>query len=181
MTDKARCPHCSEAFDWDMLEEAGLWRKMGLLEKRLEPIWDLANEYMQAFRKKDGSKIRFHRRIRHLTRLAGLWEKQIFEFEGKRYRTTRPAIREALTKVCEAQKRGFNKHKYLKTVLLDVAELISAAGETAKEEQKREEKRRAEAANRETGDTEKKDAPMATAEFKQKIGALADQIGGKKS
>jgi len=121
---------------------ADLFRERNELAARLGTAWTLANEYLDSFRQKQGSRITLKKRARHLRGLVRLWETGEFEVQGKRYRTDKRQIVEALATVCNLEKYGFQNHKYLKKILLNGAERISAEGLTAREEQKREDERR---------------------------------------
>jgi len=141
-TEKITCPYCERSFDLDQIEMADLFRERNTLAARLGPAWRAANEYLDAFRQKPGGKITLKKRTRHLKGLVTLWETGEFEVQGKRYRTTQRQIMEALWTVCNMEKYGFQNHNYLKKILLNGAERISAEGLTAEEEQKREDERR---------------------------------------
>ncbi len=144
--DSIHCPYCDRAFDMDMIEIADLFRERLDIAAKLGPIWRLANEYLDCFRHTPGGRINLKKRVRHLTALVWLWEKCEFEYDGKRYRTSKQAIRQGMTVVCEAEKSGFTNHNYLKKCLLDTAQRISAEGLTAAEESKIEDERRAKVA-----------------------------------
>jgi len=188
LSEKIKCPWCEKVFDVDAIETAELWKERGQISVRIKPVWRIAMEYMDAFAARPGARITLKRKVRHLWGLVRLWETCEFEFDGKRYRTNREAVRNGMLAVCEAQKTGFNNHKYLFKCLLPTAQRVSAEGLTAEEEQRREEKRRnGEAGKRGTpvkqaarfmgqaGD----DEAVTAEDFKKRRGieSLADQVG----
>lgn len=126
----------------DQVEMADLFRERNELAARLGPAWRLMNEYLDCFRQKPNGRISLKMLSRHLRGFVYIWESGIFEFQGKRYRTTQKEIMQALWTVCNMQKYGFQNHNYLKKILLNGAERISAEGLTAGEEQRREDERR---------------------------------------
>jgi len=74
--------------------------------------------------------------------LLSAWQNQVFEYNGKRYRTNRQKIEAAVKAVCDAEKFDFKNHNYLKKILLADAEMLSAEGLTAREEAQRDVKRK---------------------------------------
>lgn len=142
MSEKITCPFCEKSFDLEQIETGDIWRERADLASRLNSAWKLANEYIDAFRAKPGARMSLKKGTRHLRGLAALWKKCEFEYQGKRYRTSRESILNAMTTVCELEKTGFVNHNYLKKVLLPTASRVSAEGMTAKEEVRREEVRR---------------------------------------
>ena len=103
---------------------------------RLGKHWLLAWEYAEAFRGRRDGTITAAKRLRIFKELAKLFESGIFEYDGKRYRTDPSKIMAALRTVCDADKYNFKNHNYLKKVLLETSERLSAEGLTAREEQK---------------------------------------------
>lgn len=171
------CPVCQARFDITQGQNGRIYLELADIASKFGPLWKLADEYIEAFRQEQYSGILLKRRVRILIGLLKLWQYCTFSFRGKLYRATHEQIHNSITIVCDQEKFGFKDHNYLKAVLVDKSERISANGMTAREETAREEKRRSEAADRGAAETEKEGTPMATAEFKEKIGALADQIG----
>jgi len=86
--------------------------------------------------------VRLSKRVRLLRELWGLFESCQFRARGKSYRTDWGGIIAALTKVVNSEKYGFTNHNYLKCILAQEAERLSAEGLTAKEEEARERARR---------------------------------------
>ncbi|SPD73797.1 hypothetical protein PITCH_A1970016 [uncultured Desulfobacterium sp.] len=138
MTDKITCPFCDHSIDVDLVDMAGMWRQRETLAARFGSAWNLANEYVDAFRVKPGARMALKKRLRHLEELVKLWDTGIFEYDGRRYRLGKDAIKAGMQKVCDAEKYGFKDHNYLKVVLRDAAERVSAEGLTAREEAARE-------------------------------------------
>jgi hypothetical protein len=143
-------------------------------------IYLLAWEYADAFRSKKDGAITLQKRLRVFEELASLLEKCVFEYDGKRYRTNLSGIKAALKTVCDADKHGFRNHNYLKKVLLESSERLSAEGLTAKEENNWDRGKRKE--ERETGEEKELMGPEALKAFKEKMGVdkVSDLVGGKK-
>ncbi len=139
---KITCPYCERAFDVDQVDDAELWRERAEIAAKLGPAWRIANEYVDCFRQFTTSRVSLKKRVRILWRMVKLWEACEFEYYGKRYRTDKRRIMEALETVCNREKCGFQNDNYLKRVMMQASERVSAQGMTAKEEQDREEKRR---------------------------------------
>jgi len=166
--DDIRCPFCDQAFNCDVLESAEIFEERLVVASRLGSAWRLANEYIDCFRQKPGGRISHKKRLRHLKAICGLWEKCEFEFDGKKYRTTKDAIRRGLTTVCDLEKYGFGNNNYLKKCLLDTAQRISTEGLTAKEESAIETKRRSIVAEK----AAKNKDTMTAQEYLKKQGVL---------
>lgn len=152
-SDKIRCPYCEATFDLDGMEMAEIFEARAHVAAKLGNVWPLANEYIDSYRQAPNARISLKKRLRHLQEIAWLWEHLQFEYDGRRYRTTREEVRRCLQTVCELEKYGFTNNNYLKKILIGTAQRISAEGMTAKEEQAREDQRReaveAKAASRE--------------------------------
>lgn len=108
---------------------------------RLGTHWLLAWEYAECFRAKRDGTITAPKRLRIFTDLARLLDACEFVYDGRRYRTDRSKIKAALQTVCDLDKYGFKNHNYLKKVMMDDAEKVSAEGMTAKEEREREKRK----------------------------------------
>jgi len=122
-------------------------------------------EYTGAFATKRLGAIAPAKRLRIVKELARLWETGIFELERKQYRITQDRVVESMRTVCDLEKHGFKNHNYLKRVMTEHAERISAEGLTAKDERARDEGRRTRDEKAEETMT-----PEAQAEFKKKLG-----------
>ena len=182
---KLTCPVCQSKYDLKEVATTAALREMVELASRFGNVWHLVEEYIEAFRVSQWGSVGPKKRVRLLQEVARLWDKCEFDYNGKRYRSDRAQIRAALDTVCNMDKFGFQNHNYLKKVLVNGAKRVSADGLTAQEEQDRESARKNEAMLRaeNAADQEKDDgddASMSTAEFKSKIGRLADRIGGKR-
>lgn len=182
MSDKIKCPYCQKKFDVDLMDLAQLWQDRAGLAARLGPVWQLANEYLDAFRVKPDGRLTLKRRIRHLGSLAALWEQGLFEVEGKRYRCSQVMIRESMTRVCELEKFGFKNHNYLKRILLKAAGRVSAEGLTAKEERDRDIQKMHTASGQKKTEETAEDKEMTAAEYLAGVGAgsLTEMIGGRR-
>ena len=182
---KLTCPICQSKYSLEELATTSAMREMIGLAAKFGPTWDLVEEYVTTFRTSRYGGITLTKRLRLLREAARLWEGCEFVYSGKRYRTGHSQIREALNVVCNADKFGFRNHNYLKKVLLDGADRVSAEGMTAAEEREREDNRRLDVGNgrdrsvlRREERAGEEDESMTTAEYKTKLGKLADQIGG---
>lgn len=175
---KLTCPICQSRYSLEEVATTSALREMIGLAAKFGRTWSLVEEYVAAFRTSQYGGITLKKRFRLFREMAGLWDGGEFVYNGKRYRTDRAQIREALITVCNADKFGFKNHNYLKKILMDGADRVSTEGMTAQEERIMEADRRAEAESRGNGESEKEDAPMSTAEFKKNLAELADQIGG---
>jgi hypothetical protein len=107
------------------------------IETRLGTHWLLAWEYAECFRVKRDGTITVANRLRIFTDLARLLDACEFVYDGRRYRTDHGKIKAALQTVCDLDKYGFKNHNYLKKVMMDDAEKVSAEGMTAGEESQR--------------------------------------------
>jgi hypothetical protein len=173
MTERITCPFCESSIDLDIVDMADLWRQRAALASRFGSAWKIANEYVEAFCVKRDARMALKKRLRHLEELAKLWETGVFEYDSRRYRVSKDAVRAAMQKVCDAEKYGFKDHNYLKVVLRDAAERISAEGLTAKEEAKRDEGRRENCEGGRMKDAEQSDKE----EFRRRIKEIAGNIG----
>jgi len=140
-SDKLTCPYCERSFGLDEVENAELWRERAELAAALGACWKLANEYAECFRAEIGARMTIKKRVRILGRVAKLWQGQVFEYKGKKYRIKEAEILKALHTVCSMDKTGFKDDNYLKVVMAKQAERLSEEGLTAKEEAKREKTR----------------------------------------
>lgn len=170
---KLICPYCSRKFKFEegvrtkiMIELAGVGARFG-------ECFLLAFEYTESFANQKHGAITAAKRLRVFKELAKLWESCIFEYDGKRYRTDKSKIIVAMRTVCDADKHGFKNHNYLKKVLLESSERISAEGLTAREEQKRH------SAERIAHSEEERMSPEALKQFKENLGVskISDLIG----
>jgi len=179
---KITCPYCERKFDVEQVEEAGLWVERGMLQERLGAGWQIACEYTDCFRQRAGARVTLKKRARILGEVAKLWETCELEYDGKRYRTDRRAIREGLATVCNADKVGFGNHNYLKRVLINAgAQRVSAEGKTAEEERRSEEQKRqrTDPASPEGYAAASDGEGMSAEEYKRRHGieSLADSVG----
>ena len=175
MTERITCPYCDHSIDLDIIDMAGLWKERAALAARFGGGWKIVNEYVEAFRVRPGARMALKKRLRHLEELAKLWETGVFEYDGRRYRVGKDAIMAAMQKVCNAEKTGFKDHAYLKVVLKDGAERVSAEGLTAKEEVAREGNKR-----RTVGATPRgcpDDGPVDAVDHKKRLGEIVERIG----
>lgn len=178
---KLTCPVCMSKFAPECLDAAAEFSELIELAARLGSVWALANEYLQAFRLVQGGAITIKMRLRRLREITDFWETGNFEFGGRRYRTDRTQIKNAMLTVCNAQKVGFSNHNYLKRILLNGAEQVSAEGLTARDEQEREDALR----RRGTQSNGQKSEKTTLTEFEQRTGQnvfskLAKTMEGKK-
>lgn len=168
---KLTCPYCGNKYS---IGEATRSETLVNLTRALSGFgkwWLLVWEYTGAFATRRLGAIAPPKRLRIVKELAKLWETGIFELERKQYRLTRDKIIESLRTVCDLEKHGFKNHNYLKRVMTEHAERISAEGLTAREERGREDDKKA---RRSVGQAfqpaEKTMSPEAQAAFKKELG-----------
>jgi len=166
---KLTCPFCNMKFSVD---EAGrtetlrnLTQELSRFGKHCALIW----EYTGAFATQRLGPIAPAKRLRIVTDLTRLWETGVFQIQGKRYKIDRAGIVAGMTTVCNLEKFGLPNHNYLKKVLLDKAERISAEGLTAREERGRESEKVRKRESEHEEDTGRM-APEALEQFKKKMG-----------
>ena len=139
---KLICPKCGSKIDLAQAETSADFTALINLAAGFGKGWAWADEYMASFAPQAGW-LKLKTRIRHLETLAVIWDEERFKKSGRRYRTDKKRIIEAMAKVCNANPSSPLKgHSYLKTVLLDTAELEDAQGRTAQEETAREHSKR---------------------------------------
>lgn len=130
-----------------------VYAEMAEIAATLGKIWRPALEYSNAFATRRFGIMAPEKRLRILKEFAKLWQNHVFEYNGKRYRTSGQKIEAAVKTVCDAEKFNFKNHNYLKKILLSDAEMLSAEGLTAREEARRDaqkkQKRKAEDAEAE--------------------------------
>lgn len=139
---KLTCPHCNSKFTLEESSRTQVLDEMADVAATLGNMWQPALEYTNAF-----ATVRFgimapEKRLRIIKEFAKLWQNQVFEYAGKRYRTSGQKIEAAVKTVCDVEKSGFKNHNYLKKILLADAEMVSAEGLTAREENQRDKKRK---------------------------------------
>jgi len=142
------CPFCGGKFRLEEATSEALCYAFGKLDGKFGRHWPTVDEYIDCFAQSEHGTVSIKRRVRIAGEVLKLFEKQEFEYEGKRYRISRQDIVNAMLEICNAGKWGFRNHNYLKVMLKKSAARVSAEGLTAKEEQAREEKRRAQGAQR---------------------------------
>jgi hypothetical protein len=162
---KLTCPYCNMKFSIDEAARSETLHNLTQALARFGKWCPLVWEYTGAFATKRLGPIAPAKRLRIVTELTKLWESGIFQIDKKQYRITRDGIINGLRKVCDLEKYNLPNHNYLKKVLRDEAERISAEGLTAKDERARDEGRR-------TRDekTEETLSPDALEQFKKKMG-----------
>lgn len=167
---KVTCPFCAGDFDGEMVEVSELWRERDEIAAALGPLWKLANEYVEAFRKDPKVRMILKKRVRLLGEVRALWERCEFEYEGKRYRTDQRLIRMAMTDVCNRDLINCKNHNYLKSCLVKTASRVSTEGMTAMEENTRH------ISHRGTEDAEKGEERIGLDEALRRRGIEADGL-----
>lgn len=114
-----------------------VYEEMADVAAVLGRMWRPALEYSNAFATRRFGIMAPEKRLRILKEFAKLWQNQVFEYDGKLYRTSGQKIEAAVRTVCNAEKFDFKNHNYLKKILLKDAEMLSAEGLTAREEAQR--------------------------------------------
>lgn len=169
---KLTCPFCNMKFSVDEAARSetlcNLTQELSRFGKHCALIW----EYTGAFATQRLGPIAPAKRLRIVTDLARLWETGVFQVEHKRYRIAQPDIVAGMRTVCDLEKYGFRNHNYLKRILLQRAERISAEGLTAREETRREEDRkdRCQVSGVRCQEPEEPMSPEAQRAFKKKLG-----------
>lgn len=164
---KITCPYCGNKYSITEATRAetlvNLTQALSDFGKWCPLVW----EYTGAFATKRLGPIAPAKRLRIVKEIVRLWESGIFELEKKRYRITRDGIVKSLRIVCDLEKHGFKNNNYLKRVMTEHAERISAEGLTAREEKIRESEK---VRKRESGQEDEILSPEALAQFKEKMG-----------
>jgi len=141
--EKLACPICHSKYTLEEAVVTGAMRELVDLAAEFGPVWKLVEEYTECFRRSQWAGVTFKKKLRLTKEMAALWRTNKFQFEGKRYRADRVAIRAALEVTCNMEKFGFTDHNYLKRVMTNNgAQRLSAEGLTAGEERLKEEGRR---------------------------------------
>lgn len=135
------CPKCSSKFNLEDAVAELEQREVRDTAAKLSGHWQITYEYTDCFRSSEYGDIRPKTRWRLLKEISRLFGTLTFQLKGKRYRTDRQKIVNAMTIMCNASKWSIKNHRYLLTILTETAERLSAEGLTAKEEQEREERR----------------------------------------
>ncbi len=168
---KLTCPFCNNKFSVDEAARSetlcNLTQELSRFGKHCALIW----EYTGAFATKRLGPIAPAKRLRIVTELTRLWETGIFQIDGKRYKIDRAGIVAGMTTVCNLEKFGLPNHNYLKKVLRDKAERVSAEGLTAGEEQKKiEDQKERRSEGRKAEEAGEVLSPKALKQFKEKMG-----------
>ena len=176
---KITCPYCDNKFSFEEAVRVKISRDLGETLQKFGNHKFLAWEYAGAFATKRFGPISAAKRLRILTELFRLWESGIFQIDGKRYKIDRAGIVAGMTTVCNLEKYGLSNHNYLKKVLLDKAERVSAEGLTAREETRREEEKKV--SRLEDHGKEEVLSPEGLKQFREKMGVnkLSELIGKK--
>jgi len=176
---KLTCPYCNMKF---LVDDAARTETLHNLTQALQGFGahrDLVWEYTGAFATQRFGPIAPAKRLRIVTELTKLWDTGIFQIDKKQYRIARDGIIKGLRKVCDLEKYNLPNHNYLKKVLRDDAERISAEGLTAGEEKRREEGKKV----RRSEDHGKEEvlSPEGLKQFREKMGVnkLSELIGKK--
>jgi len=174
------CPVCQSKFTIAELMHEAAKDEMIEMASRFGRNWGLVFDYTECFRADQWASVREQKRLRLLQEVWKLFEKNEFEYDGKRFRTTGWAeIIKGLRTVVDAEKYGFKNHNYLKKILLSQAKRLSDEGLTAAEEREREKKRRTSNTEHRTSKEERKG--LTAEEFKRLEGieSLVDKIGSQ--
>ena len=164
---KLTCPYCNNKFSIDESRRTEVLCDLMKAVAGFGEHCDLVWEYTGAFAAGLLGPVSPAKRLRIVGELRRLWSSGVFRVQGKRYRTTRDKIIDGMRTVCDLEKHGFRNHNYLKRVLVQDAERISAEGMTAAEEKRREEDKRV---KRSEGENTETLTPEAMAQLKKKLG-----------
>ncbi|MBA7628083.1 hypothetical protein ES703_35553 [subsurface metagenome] len=170
---KLVCPYCGGKFRLEEATTEALYYEFGKIDGKFGRHWPAVDEYIDCFAQTEHGTVSIKRRVRIAGEILRLFEAQKFEYQGKRYRTSREEIIRAMLEICNAGKWGFRNHNYLKVMLKKSAERISAEGLTAKEEQAREGRRVQGAQSR----ANKNESTVDDYKARHGIKSLLDKIG----
>jgi len=170
---KLVCPVCGSKVDMEQATHEELMHELVELAARFGRNWELVHEYVDCFRQEQWGSVTLKKRVRLTKEVWRLFEKNEFEYQGKRYRTDWTGVIAAITEVVNRDKFGFRNHNYLKSIMMKDAERVSAEGLTAKEEREKERQRREERGKR------KEEKGISAEEWKKRQGieSLADMVG----
>jgi hypothetical protein len=138
------CPRCGNSFVLEDAIKEMEQRELADIAAKFGQSWRLVFEYSKCFRTQQYGGVNESKRIRKLRELGRIWSSCEFDYNGKRWRTSRSEIMARITQICDLEKWGFHNHNYLKVILLKTAKRVSAEGMTAEEEREREKGRRGE-------------------------------------
>jgi len=140
---KLTCPHCLAKIELDQAEASADFSRLASLAAKYGAAWDLVSDYLQSFRARGTGYVTLKKRVSLLGgELLNIWQYKQFTYNRRSYRTSSQALKKALYDINAMNKTGFKNHNYLKVILQDTAESLSAEGLTAADEQAREERRR---------------------------------------
>lgn len=176
---KLTCPYCNMKFSIDEAARSEILHNLTQALQVFGAHRDLVWEYTGAFATQYLGPIAPAKRLRIVKELSRLWESGIFQVQGKRYKIDRAGIVVGMTTVCNLEKYNLPNHNYLKKVLRDKAERISAEGLTAREETRREEEKKV--SRLEDHGKEEVLSPEGLKKFREKMGVnkLSELIGKK--
>lgn len=137
--NKIVCPVCESKFSLEQAVREGDLREMAEVAARFGKGWKVAWEYVECFRRSHQSTLTLGRRLMLLKEALVIYVAEEFDLEGKRYRVPAREVGMGMWKIVKMDKVGLQNQNYLKKVLVESAERVSAEGLTAREERKRSE------------------------------------------
>jgi len=132
---KLTCPVCGAALSLDQAGQAEVLVALGRAAAAFGEDWDLVSEYLELFRARPGGPLLLKKRLRLAREGWVIWERGYFECDGRGYRVSREAVREALRQMGNRGLQGLKNHNYLKRILVSLAQEESRAGERERREQ----------------------------------------------
>lgn len=134
------CPHCTREIKAEEAQLTGEWVELVKLAAGLGKDFRLANLYAEHFRAASG-RMTIGKKVEILGAVFRLVEDGRFGYGGKHYRADRRDVLQAMRTTIDSTEPPLKNHNYLKAILAKSAEKLSAAGESAAEEQAREDRR----------------------------------------
>jgi len=126
---KLTCPVCGAEIGLDQAGQAAELMALGRAAAAFGEDWDLVSEYLELFRARPGGPLLLKKRLRLAREVWGLWERGYFECDGREYRVSREAVREALRQMGNRGLQGLKNHNYLKKILVSQAQEEDRAAE----------------------------------------------------
>lgn len=133
------CPHCGCSFKEEQFIEAGQLAEYVRLVANFGRGAIAVLDYIELFRSQSRG-LPVAKRIRLLTELSPLWERNTYQFGGCTYQIDHSEIVEALRVVANRDSISIplQNHNYLKKVMHAAAQAVAAQREQEREEQRRE-------------------------------------------
>ncbi|HLP30046.1 MAG TPA: hypothetical protein VK150_01715 [Geothrix sp.] len=144
---KLTCPSCGAVIDFDQAARGTEGEALAKAAALFGADWELASEYVDAFRQRRDAALALKKRLRLLREVWEIWRSGQFDYDGQVYQVGKDEIRAALAQVANRELQGLKNHNYLKQILK------ASAREFGKqqEEARREREHRLQAGRRDVG------------------------------